>query len=158
MRGFQLLCAAVFVAFAVTLSLDLFQRKLAHPGRESIIFASMWAPGEPMQLWGFDALLYVLADRPSASRLGFSYAVAAEPDPTRRADRERELVADIERVRPRVLVVQETDDNQLMPGGSRAALRRLPALASAIARCYGQTYRNRDYTMYTRTNTCGSTE
>lgn len=49
MRGFQLLCAAVFVAFAVTLSLDLFQRKLAHPGRESIIFASMWAPGEPMQ-------------------------------------------------------------------------------------------------------------
>lgn len=116
------------------------------------------APGEPMQLWGFDALLYVLADRPSASRLGFSYAVAAEPDPARRADRERELVADIERVRPRVLVVQETDDNQLMPGGSRAALRRLPALAAAIARCYAQAYRNRDYTMYTRTTTCGGAE
>lgn len=49
MRGFQLLCAAVTAAFAVTLGLDLFQRKLAHPGRETIIFASMWAPGEPMQ-------------------------------------------------------------------------------------------------------------
>ena len=115
-------------------------------------------PGEAIYVWGFDALLYVLADRPSASRLGFSYAVSAEPDPAVRALREQEVVAALERVRPRVLVVQETDDNQLMPGGSRAALRRLPALASAIARCYGQTYRNRDYTMYTRTTVCGSSE
>ncbi|MCW8130779.1 MAG: carbohydrate ABC transporter substrate-binding protein [Planctomycetota bacterium] len=49
MRGFPLLCLGVGVAFLLTLSLDVFQRNLAHPGRETIIFASMWAPGEPMQ-------------------------------------------------------------------------------------------------------------
>ena len=115
-------------------------------------------PGDPIYLWGFDALLYVLADRPSASRLGFSYAVAAEPDPAVKALREQAVVADLARVRPKVLVVQETDDNQLMPGGSRAALQRLPVLKATIERCYAHTYRNTDYTMYTRTTTCGSPE
>lgn len=39
----------VACAFALTLTLDVYQRKLASPGKEPIIFESMWAPGEPMQ-------------------------------------------------------------------------------------------------------------
>lgn len=49
MRGFYFLCAVVALSFAATLGLDLFQRKLTYPGRTPILYASMWAPGEPMQ-------------------------------------------------------------------------------------------------------------
>lgn len=113
------------------------------------------SPGEPIYLWGFDGLLYFLADRPSASRLGFSAAVAGDPDPALRPVRAAEVAADLARVKPRVLVVQETDDNHLIPGGSRAALGTLPVLAAAMTDCYTETFRNRDFTMYARTAACG---
>ncbi|MEK7681910.1 MAG: ABC transporter substrate-binding protein [Chloroflexota bacterium] len=49
MNRFNLLCFATFLAFALTIALDIGQRQLAHPGKETILFASMWAQGEPLQ-------------------------------------------------------------------------------------------------------------
>lgn len=49
MRNFATLLIVMFAAFALTLGLDIYQRKLAQPGKQTILFASMWAPGEPMQ-------------------------------------------------------------------------------------------------------------
>lgn len=48
MRLFTALCLSVAVAFGLTLTLDVAQRKTGHKDKEVIVFASMWAPGEPM--------------------------------------------------------------------------------------------------------------
>lgn len=55
MNRFVALCLLVGFVFGVTLALDVYQRKIEHPGKETIIFASMWAPGEPTQI-GYDKL------------------------------------------------------------------------------------------------------
>lgn len=49
MRGFSLLCAAALSALGLTFALDLYQHRIERPGKTAVVFASMWAPGEPMQ-------------------------------------------------------------------------------------------------------------
>ena len=49
MRGFTMLCVAASIALTTTLTLDVYQREIEAPGKTTIVFASMWAPGEPMQ-------------------------------------------------------------------------------------------------------------
>ncbi len=50
LSGFTLLCLAVAGILGITLLMDLFQHKITYPGKQVITFASMWAPGEPVQL------------------------------------------------------------------------------------------------------------
>jgi len=49
MRAFTILSALVAGCFLLTFTLDVSQRKLTYPNKETIIYASMWAPSEPMQ-------------------------------------------------------------------------------------------------------------
>lgn len=106
-------------------------------------------PGSPIYLWGYDALVSFLADRPAASRFGFDYPVIAASPPERDGDK-AELMAALARTRPLFIVVQENDQNNLMPLGSRLSLDSFPALKELIARDYAENYRNASFTAYRR--------
>ena len=49
MRGFALLVLAVSGTLGTTLTLDLYQGQSAQRGKGVVVFASMWATGEPLQ-------------------------------------------------------------------------------------------------------------
>ena len=49
MRSFSYLSIVVALTLGLTLSLDLLQRRVEDRRKETIVFASMWAIGEPMQ-------------------------------------------------------------------------------------------------------------
>ena len=109
----------------------------------------MTAPGDPIYLWGFDALVYFLADRPAATRLGYDYPmVIGSPD---YIDKSRhELLAALARNPPRAILVEDDDANNLMPQTSRASLRVFPELQSFIATHYTSAGGNPHFLAYIR--------
>jgi hypothetical protein len=107
------------------------------------------APGESIYLWGFDALVYFLADRPSASRFGYNYPmVVGSPEYIERS--RRELLATLDRSPPRMILVEDHDENNLMPKSSRAYLQEFPELLGFIAARYAPAGGNPHFIAYVR--------
>jgi hypothetical protein len=93
------------------------------------------APGSRIYVWGFDAVLYFLAKRPAASRFGLSYPVANVTEPGV-AGMRSELIADLERTRPAIILVERHDANNLQPLGSAESLHNFPQLRALLAQDY----------------------
>jgi hypothetical protein len=105
------------------------------------------APSAPVFLWGFDALLYVLADRPAASRFGYSYALLGG-DAAYRQRAQAELMDDLARRPPVVIAVQTDERNDLIDRSSVSYLPEFPLLKALIAERYVETFRNGSFILY----------
>jgi 4-amino-4-deoxy-L-arabinose transferase-like glycosyltransferase len=103
--------------------------------------------GAPIYLWGADALVYFLANRPSASRFGQSYPLIAAVDEDRQRMR-AELMADLARAKPGFILVQTNDVSDLMAQPSSAYLDSFPALKDLIAQNYAEVLRNGTFIVY----------
>lgn len=106
-------------------------------------------PGEPIYLWGFDPLLYVLADRPAASRLGYSYAVLGGNDEYRRRA-EAELMDDLEKRKPVFIVVQTNESNDLLMRSSQSFLPEVPRFEHLLDTQYAEAFRTNTMIAYRR--------
>ena len=122
-----------------------------HPDVASVarVVAEATPPGSPVYLWGNDALLYFLADRPAASRFGFDYPIIAG-SPAHHEAATAELMTALAQTRPLFIIVEENDTHNLLPLGSRRYLERMPKLKQLIAEDYTETYRNDNFTAYRR--------
>lgn len=107
------------------------------------------APGDFIYAWGFDPLLYVLADRPSASRFGFNYPLVATSAPYKEAAR-KILIDEISNRPPAAIAVQDQDLNSLYEMNSKEYLDRFPELKSFISERYTLAYSNERFDIYLR--------
>jgi hypothetical protein len=98
--------------------------------------ARLSEPGEPLFVWGFEPALYWFAERPAASR--FVYDVPQRVEWQRDIAR-RDLLADLHRRPPGVIVVQHGDVFQYVTGDtldSAAALDTFPELRTLVETDY----------------------
>ena len=92
--------------------------------------------GDAIYVWGFDPVLYDLADRRPASRYVYN---APQRAPWYRARARPRLMADLRRSPPAAILVQRDDPHPGTTGGSldsREALEGFPALARLIEERY----------------------
>ena len=106
-------------------------------------------PGDGIYLWGFDALVYVLAERPSVSRFGFNYPMIVGSPAFAQASR-RTLLVELAKRPPAAILVQDGDANNLYPKSSRAYLDEFPRLRELIASDYREAYHNNNFTVFLR--------
>lgn len=106
-------------------------------------------PGETIYVWGFEALIYFLADRLPPTRLGFNYPMLVGSDDFKAA-RKAELLAALEAHPPQVILVQDGDASILSDISSKQALEQFPALQKIITQDYVQVYQNMTYQVYHR--------
>lgn len=104
-------------------------------------------PGTPVYVWGFDAFLHFLADRPSPTRFGYNYPLVAAAPEARREARE-ELMADLARTPPAFIVVQLNDLTNLTGPSSLMHLEDFPELKALIAKNYEPVFRNSSFRVY----------
>lgn len=112
-------------------------------------------PDDPIFIWGFEPLIYWLADRPPASRFIYTVPLVVDwsPDAWR-----PELISDLTREQPRFLVVAHNDALPWMTGradDSAAQLRGFPELEALIARHYRRAHTIEDFDIYRREQRTG---
>ncbi|MEO6222669.1 MAG: hypothetical protein ABIP90_05420, partial [Vicinamibacterales bacterium] len=99
-------------------------------------------PNEPVQVWGYESLVYYLADRPAASRFQMTHPlvmrVPGEPLTPMQQRWRGEFVADIGRRRPAYVAVVRHDNWWWAPDEqtSEQLLDDFPEWKSVIARDY----------------------
>jgi hypothetical protein len=104
-------------------------------------------PEAPIYLWGFDALVYVLADRYPPTRYGYNYPlIVGSPDYQQSV--RAELMASLARTPPALILVQTNDVSALTPQTSLARLDSFPALKALIAERYEPVFRNDAFIVY----------
>lgn len=119
-------------------------RKVARRVRELL------GPSVPLYVWGFEPLIYWLSERPAATR--YVYNVAQRSAWARERVR-AELMTDLERARPGVIVVQHHDYFSFVTGDdldSARALQGFPELNALLERDYEKRERIEDFDLYTR--------
>ncbi|MDP8254260.1 MAG: SUMF1/EgtB/PvdO family nonheme iron enzyme [Candidatus Alcyoniella australis] len=82
------------------------------------------APGEPIYIWGFETLIYYLADRPAPTRFCSNYPIVAS---WHRQDWYEELLRDLRAARPKYVLLVSGDSMPWINGhamDSLTALRR----------------------------------
>lgn len=104
------------------------------------------APEETVYVWGFEALVYYLADRLPPTRYGYNYPLIVGDIAPRRAEVMQSLV----QTPPRFIIVQQRDDNSLFDVDSRQALAEFPALVELLEGSYTQVFSNASYLVYQR--------
>jgi len=108
------------------------------------------APGDAIYVWGFEPVLYDLADRRPASR----YVYNAPQRAAWYQERGRDvLMEDLRGRPPEAIVVQRSDAHPGTTGNprdSRAALRTFPALTRLLAEEYSETATVGDFTIHLR--------
>jgi len=92
-------------------------------------------PGDKVYLFGFDALLYFLADRLPPTRFGYDYPIVGDIAPYRERERE-ELLRDLRRNPPVQIVVEHRDANNLMRYSSNISLLSFPELQQFLRENY----------------------
>jgi len=107
-------------------------------------------PGTPIYLWGFDALVYFLAERPAATRFGFNYPLLVDALEQRLRAR-AEVMRDLKRSRPELILVQDGDANNLYFQSSRASLAEFLELTQLLASDYTVCFHNPSFAIYRRT-------
>lgn len=108
--------------------------------------AELTTPEDRVYLWGYDALIFFLSHRQSASRYGFSYPLRVGDPAVRRA----EVMGGLELQPPKLVVVQTADSNSLLEATSAEALPEFAALAAFIGQNYSEVWRNDGFVIYQR--------
>ncbi len=105
-------------------------------------FRERTAPGQPVQVWGYESLVYYLADRPAASRFQMTHPLVMRvPGEALTPMQQRwraEFVADIERRQPAYVAVVQRDNWWWAPDEqtSEQLLDDFPEWKGLIARDY----------------------
>lgn len=108
------------------------------------------APDEPIFVWGFDSAVYLFAQRPAASRFGFSYPLIGGT-PEWRARARAELMETLRARPPKLIVVQTNDYIRIMASRpSSAHLAEFPELAAMLAERYGRSLDLGDFQVHRR--------
>ena len=95
-------------------------------------------------LWGYDAGLYVLSGRPAASKYGYNYPLLAGDASSRQA----ELMFDLRKNLPRLVVIQHGDRNSLYRKDSLEMLGEFRELEHFISDSYVEAWRNDGFIIY----------
>lgn len=103
-------------------------RRLADWSEATVNEAGRWIrentpPGAPMYVWGYEPLVYVLAEQPASSRYIYDEPQRVSWDP----DARRSLLADLAARPPAVLVVQHGDRFPFLTGNDRDSAEELAA-------------------------------
>jgi 4-amino-4-deoxy-L-arabinose transferase-like glycosyltransferase len=107
-------------------------------------------PGDPIFIWGFEPLVYFLADRPPASRFITLQPLVSPWSPPQWQD---QLIADLERERARCILVLHNDVFPWVTGStldSAGQLARYPALERLLATDYQLDRRIEHFDVYVR--------
>jgi len=108
-------------------------------------------PDSTLYVWGFEPMLYAMADRRPASR--WIYNVPQRLDWEHRERVRKELLADLRRERPAAIVVVQRDVREGVTGSdrdSRAALERFPELDRLLVEAYAPAWSVEDLTVHLR--------
>ena len=106
------------------------------------------APGQPVFVWGFEPVIYDLADRPPASR--YLYNVPQRSAWAREKTREQ-LMRDLEHRPPAAIVVEHNDVFPMVTGDtidSARALEGFSELRQLIEERYTRTAQIEDFDIY----------
>ena len=101
-------------------------------------------------IWGFEPILYSLAQRKPASRFLYDYPLM--PSFSQHARYSRQLLADLHAHPPALILVLHDDPNDLETQDSATQLAALPELASYLERGYKQSWRAGKFTCYARSH------
>jgi hypothetical protein len=104
-------------------------------------------PDERIYLWGFDALVYILAERQAPTRFGFLYPLVVDAPEYRQRKRD-ELMRDLCKNPPAMFLVQTHDGNNLTPHAGEQSLRDFPALQGFLTSRYRPQMRNSHVAVY----------
>lgn len=88
-------------------------------------------PGDAVQVWGFDNLVYFLSGRRAASRMGFIQPIVQAYDSGNEAELRKyfgEFMAGMRREQPKMILIAENDNNNLIKLNSKDYLEK-PAFA-----------------------------
>jgi hypothetical protein len=108
------------------------------------------SPGDHILIWGFESLIYFLADRPPASRFVYSVPLVTAWSPP---EWRGEIVSDIDQKRPACIVVAHNDHLPWMTGrgdDSAAQLEEFAELYGMIQADYGMAKRIGDFDIWER--------
>src|SRR5262249_37330997 len=95
-------------------------------------------PGEPIYVWGYDPLVYLLADRPTASRFLYAFPLMSDWAPARW---QSEFVAELQARPPTYLLVERGDVPNWIVDDAReleSSFRRIPGIEAWLAANYQQ--------------------
>ena len=98
-------------------------------------------------LWGFDAMIYFLSERRSASRFGYNYPLIATNNKFAALKR-NELMKSLTDFPPAAIVVQAHDANNLYKRSSKELLEEFPELKNFIHSHYRQSFKNLRFAVY----------
>jgi hypothetical protein len=104
-------------------------------------------PDEKSYLWGFDAIVYFLADRQAPTRFGNLYPLVADAPEAQRLERE-ELMRDLCKQPPAMFLVQTHDAINLTVRSSDELLKEFPALERLLVEHYRLRMQNSDVAVY----------
>ncbi len=105
-------------------------------------------PGTPIFVWGFDSAVYLLADRPAATRFGFDYPLIGGSAAWRSKAR-AELMRDLRANRPTLIVIEDFDFIRLMlRRSSRYHLAEFPELTRLLTADYVLAHDLERFTVY----------
>jgi hypothetical protein len=105
-------------------------------------------PGEPVYVWGYDPLVYLLADRPSASRFIYSFPLMSNWAPS---SWQPGFLAELEARPPVYFIVQRGEGARWITGhiiDSGDFIPWFPDLAAWLDANYQQEAEIEDYTIY----------
>jgi len=118
--------------------------------------AELVPPGAPIFVWGFEPLVYLAADRPSASRFIYNAPFLSPWCPPGWID---ELLTGLAADPPAAIVVVANDAIPWVTGvplDSRGALRYFPDLVALLRSRYAVAAEVEDFTLFTRTDLVSS--
>lgn len=112
----------------------------------AIRMAALTTPEDKVYLWGYDALVFFLSQRQSASRYGFNYPLLVGDVAARRD----EVMGQLTLHPPKLIVVQTADRNSLLKQTSAEALPEFSALEQFMQAQYHEVWRNEGFILYQR--------
>lgn len=112
--------------------------------------AERTGPNDRVFVWGYDPLLYVLADRDSPSRFTSFLPLMSQWTPQRWVD---EFVDDLEREKPAYIILQRNENARWITGhwiDPVDFVRLLPRFEAVLRDSYELEHRIEDYSLYRR--------
>lgn len=108
--------------------------------------------GEKVLLWGFDAYVYFLSDRPAFSRFGYDYPMVSAGPEYREKARE-EFLRDLHKNLPAVIVIQKGDKNNLMHIPSDQSFLEFSDFRKVVYDNFYMAYQNKNFEVWRQNRT-----